>query len=242
MPWDSNVGASGKVMSAARLLPNGSQISDGLNRNLSEAETTRTSTSPCSSCLTASAAVSPPKFPPSTSTFLRPITAPPDRRARRSAQTFRKYSWGYLTCRAKGPAPAGRTPRVTAFAGEIGRSHGARRCRGLRGTATGGSRYPRPREVGQERAGEHRGGQCAEGGHPEHPAEFAAGVCRRGGQSRPAGLGRAHDGGYLVATGCWGDGAGFAVLGARRPGIAAKAVQLARTSTVIASISSERVT
>src|SRR6516165_4027157 len=48
--------------------------------------------------------------------------------------------------------------------------------------------------------------------------------------------------GYLVATGCWADGAWLVVLGARRPGIAAKAVQLARTSTVIASISSERVT
>ena len=58
-------------MSAGRRLPNGSQISDGLNTNRSDAEITRMSTSPCSSWLTASAAVSPPKFPPSTSTFLR---------------------------------------------------------------------------------------------------------------------------------------------------------------------------
>ena len=42
-----------------------------LNTNRSDAEITRMSTSPCSSWLTASAAVSPPKFPPSTSTFLR---------------------------------------------------------------------------------------------------------------------------------------------------------------------------
>src|SRR6516162_7527170 len=97
-------------MSAARRLPNGSQISDGLNRNRSEAETTRTSTSPCSSCLTASAAVSPPKFPPSTSTFLRPMTAPPYRLARRSAHALRKYPGGYLAYRAKGPAGAGRAP------------------------------------------------------------------------------------------------------------------------------------
>jgi len=41
--WDSKVGASGKVMSAGRRLPNGSQISDGLNRSRSEAETTVTS-------------------------------------------------------------------------------------------------------------------------------------------------------------------------------------------------------
>src|SRR5215510_4622563 len=75
IPCASNVGARGKVMSAGRRLPNGSQISEGLNRKRSEAETTRTSTSPCSSWLTARAAVSPPKFPPSTSTFLRPTTA-----------------------------------------------------------------------------------------------------------------------------------------------------------------------
>ena len=71
IPWSSNVGASGNVMSAGRRLPNGSQISDGLNTKRSDAEITRMSTSPCSSWLTASAAVSPPKFPPSTSTFLR---------------------------------------------------------------------------------------------------------------------------------------------------------------------------
>src|SRR5215471_13105458 len=96
-------------MSAARRLPNGSQISDGLNKNLSAAETTRTSTSPCSSCLTASAAVSPPKFPPSTSTFLRPMTAPPDGLARRSAWASPKYPWGYLTLGPK--VPPARTAR-----------------------------------------------------------------------------------------------------------------------------------
>src|SRR5262249_40401458 len=48
-----------------------SHISDGLNRNLSETDTTTTSTSPCRSYCTLNAAVSPPKFPPSTSTFLR---------------------------------------------------------------------------------------------------------------------------------------------------------------------------
>src|SRR6266508_3464532 len=69
--WDSKVGASGKVMSWGRRLPNGSQISEGLNRNRSEADTTVTSTSPSSSCLTLSAAVRPPKLPPSTRTFLR---------------------------------------------------------------------------------------------------------------------------------------------------------------------------
>src|SRR6266545_5055995 len=73
----SNVGASGNVMSSARRLPNGSQISDGLNRNLSEADTTVTSTSPFSSCFTLSAAVKPPKLPPSTRTFLRTsLTSP----------------------------------------------------------------------------------------------------------------------------------------------------------------------
>ena len=69
----SNVGANGNVMSAAARFPNGSQISEGLNRNRSDADTTLTSTSPCSSCCTAYAAVSPAKFPPSTSTFLRVI-------------------------------------------------------------------------------------------------------------------------------------------------------------------------
>src|SRR5215475_8101760 len=76
MPCDPNVGASGNVMSAGLRLPNGSQMSDGLNRNLSEADTTRTSTSPCSSLCTARAAVSPAKFPPRTSTFFRLMTAP----------------------------------------------------------------------------------------------------------------------------------------------------------------------
>src|SRR5262249_33789205 len=68
---DSNVGASGKVMSPGVRSPNGSQISDGLNRNRSDAETTVTSTSPSRSCFTLIAAVNPPKFPPSTRTFLR---------------------------------------------------------------------------------------------------------------------------------------------------------------------------
>ena len=36
-------------MSAAVRLPNGSQINDGLNKNRSDADTTVTSTSPCSS-------------------------------------------------------------------------------------------------------------------------------------------------------------------------------------------------
>src|SRR6266511_3568899 len=58
-------------MSSWRRLPNGSQISEGLNRNRSEEDTTVTSTSPWSSCLTLSAAVRPPKLPPRTSTFLR---------------------------------------------------------------------------------------------------------------------------------------------------------------------------
>ena len=49
---------------------------DGLKRNRSEAETTVTSTSPCSSWRTASAAVSPPKLPPSTNTFFRDIWTP----------------------------------------------------------------------------------------------------------------------------------------------------------------------
>src|SRR6266540_1489513 len=77
--WDSKVGSSGKVMSSGRRLPNGSQISEGLNRNRSEEDTTVTSTSPWSSCLTLSAAVRPPKLPPRTSTFLRiATTSSPD--------------------------------------------------------------------------------------------------------------------------------------------------------------------
>src|SRR5918995_513761 len=71
--WFSKVGASGNVMSDGVRLPNGSQMSDGLNRNRSDADTTVTSTSPCSSCFTASAAVKPPKFPPRTRTFLRDL-------------------------------------------------------------------------------------------------------------------------------------------------------------------------
>src|SRR5215471_8062778 len=47
---------------------------------------------------------------------------------------------------------------------------------------------------------------------------------------------------YLVATRWPGDGAWFVVLGARRPGADVKKVQLAKASTVIASISSDRVT
>src|SRR5215469_2151878 len=75
IPCASKVGASGNVMSHGLRLPKGSQISDGLNKNVSDADTTLTSTSPCNSWLTASAAVSPPKLPPSTSTLLRPMTA-----------------------------------------------------------------------------------------------------------------------------------------------------------------------
>src|SRR6266536_2289708 len=70
-PCCSNVGVTGKVMSSGRRLPKGSQMRLGLNRNRSLGDTTVTSTSPCNSCLTASAAVSPPKFDPRTSTFLR---------------------------------------------------------------------------------------------------------------------------------------------------------------------------
>ena len=47
---------------------------------------------------------------------------------------------------------------------------------------------------------------------------------------------------YLAATRWPGDGAWFVVLGARRPGADVKTVQLAKASTVIASISSDRVT
>ena len=51
IPCVPNTGASGNVMSAGRRLPNGSEISDGLNTNRSDAEITRISTSPCSSRL-----------------------------------------------------------------------------------------------------------------------------------------------------------------------------------------------
>src|SRR6266568_5732194 len=77
IPCASKTGSSGKVMSPARRLPNGSQISDGLNRKRSAADTTVTSTSPPSSALTSRAAVSPPKFPPITSTRLFPMTITP---------------------------------------------------------------------------------------------------------------------------------------------------------------------
>ena len=75
IPRSSNIGATGNVMSCGLRFPNGSQIRLGLNRNRSLGDTTVTSTSPCSSCLTASAAVSPPKLDPRTSTFLRNATS-----------------------------------------------------------------------------------------------------------------------------------------------------------------------
>src|SRR6266568_4260472 len=77
MPCASKVGSSAKVISAALRLPNGSQISDGLNRKRSDAEITVTSTSSPSSCLSSKAAVRPPKLPPITSTPLPAITATP---------------------------------------------------------------------------------------------------------------------------------------------------------------------
>ncbi len=67
------MGSSAKVISAALRLPNGSQISDGLNKKRSDAETTVTSTSSPSSYLSSKAAVRPPKLPPITSTRLPAI-------------------------------------------------------------------------------------------------------------------------------------------------------------------------
>src|SRR6266516_4256 len=75
IPCASKVGSSAKVISAALRLPNGSQISDGLNKNRSDAETTVTSTSSPSSYLSSKAAVRPPKLPPITSTRLPDTTA-----------------------------------------------------------------------------------------------------------------------------------------------------------------------
>src|SRR6266536_208411 len=75
IPCASKVGSSAKVISAALRLPNGSQISDGLNKKRSDAETTVTSTSSPSSCLSSKAAVRPPKLPPITSTRLPAIAA-----------------------------------------------------------------------------------------------------------------------------------------------------------------------
>src|SRR6516165_323418 len=80
--WSSNVGPTGKVMSSTLRLPNGSQISDGLNTNRSDGEITVTSISPLRSCLTAMAAVSPPKLLPSTRTFLRVMACSCDRQPR----------------------------------------------------------------------------------------------------------------------------------------------------------------
>ncbi len=80
--WSSNVGPTGKVMTSMLRLPNGSQISDGLNTNRSDGEITVTSTSPFRSCLTAMAAVSPPKLLPSTRTFVRVIAPSCDRQPR----------------------------------------------------------------------------------------------------------------------------------------------------------------
>src|SRR6266487_1765306 len=71
----SKVGSSAKVISAALRLPNGSQISDGLNKKRSDADTTVTSTSSPSSYLSSKAAVRPPKLPPITSTRLPAIIA-----------------------------------------------------------------------------------------------------------------------------------------------------------------------
>src|SRR5215207_59598 len=79
--WTSRPGglegrASGKVMSWGRRLPKGSQISEGLNRNRSEAEMTVTSTSPWSS-LDAEGGGEPAELPPSTRTFLGTAIALP---------------------------------------------------------------------------------------------------------------------------------------------------------------------
>ena len=59
----------GKTTSLAFRFPNGIQMNDGLNWKRSDFETTVTSTSSPKSCFTLRAAVSPAKFPPSTSTF-----------------------------------------------------------------------------------------------------------------------------------------------------------------------------
>src|SRR6266536_6412355 len=99
-PCCSNVGVTGKVMSSGRRLPKGSQMRLGLNRNRSLGDTTVTSTSPCNSCLTASAAVSPPKFDPRTSTFLR-IAHLPDTAATWTPPIPPRVLWG--AGRADGP-------------------------------------------------------------------------------------------------------------------------------------------
>jgi hypothetical protein len=56
-------------MSFGLRLPKGIQMKEGLKMNRSSLETTVTSTSSCSSCLTARAAVRPAKLEPSTNTF-----------------------------------------------------------------------------------------------------------------------------------------------------------------------------
>ncbi|KRF30617.1 hypothetical protein ASG94_19005 [Nocardioides sp. Soil805] len=70
-PCSSRVGTTSKVMSSRCRLPNGSQMRLGVNRNDRSGLTTVTSTSPCSSCRTANAAVRPAKLVPRTRTFAR---------------------------------------------------------------------------------------------------------------------------------------------------------------------------